>query len=506
MKPTPYFTRWLWVLVAVLLSVMPLASFAKDLDETTASAVHVLRESMRVRSDGEHHKMLTAMRELRDPALKPLFSSLIRSSNPGLMIHGFLGSALCDPKHQMDLARIAAIENPALQAEIISAAMDSDLLTIEQNKQLIGWPGLDEAVKVIVSAPLVQAGGLTDISFLRTAVTSDNLARRSLASMLMLQLGHTEAGEGLEQLNQDSTAKRDAVRRMLLETAIRYEFNRSASWAAAVSTEEGVDSQLGLLALRTAMRFGYPGAVNQWRSRFASTTDIAKRLRLAMVALGLAPWLDPGFFEPLQAIDDPLISRMGHAGAAIAGEKQIDLAMINLIELHHPIANRWALDYAERYASPNDAQVIFLGLVMTFEDYHQRNRREGLRMVVEAVRMMFEADAGSAVSLLKPMLNDKEADTALIQGIFLGLIRCANDDPAQVVKGLAPFSDPKSNHLALLLMAKHGHRLTSRQFKDLELLVRGGGGLTEALRVQVAWAYLKQTDQTRLAVDHVLGG
>ena len=499
-------THWVGSAVSLgLFLTVSAADLAAELDEAARSAVMLLRASTTIPPNDPSRLLTPALRELRDPALTPLFKQLAQSSHPVLKVHGLLGLAECDPKNQLDLVRIAAIEDPAIQAEMISAAIDSKILTIEQSKQLVTWPGLDLAVKVIVAARLVQEHQLTDIEFLQQALESDNLARRSMASLLLLQLGHDNQLQLLNELNRSTDPQRDHVRRMLMKTAIRYEFHRAAPWAYDICTDTTTNPKLSLAALHTALRFGQRGANNLWKDRFASTQDPAQRIRLAFMAMDTAPWLKQNFFTMLASDNDTLIQRIGQVGAAIASEQQIDLAVVSLIEMQHPIANQWALRYAQKHADDQDARMILLGLIMSFEDYKPQVRTKVLHQIISATRILSKRDAGAAAALLKPILASDKTDTLLTQGILLGLIRSSGDRPSRAIVGRGPFPHPKTNTLAIVLLAKDNQPLTQMQLNELKLLVRGGGDLPDDLRLRAAWGYLKRTNQVQMALAKVLG-
>ena len=484
---------------------IPAPGLAAELDEAARSAAMMLRASTTIRRDDPSSFMVPALRELRDPALTPLLNQLAQSPNPVLKVHGLLGLAECDPNHKLDLVRIATIEDPAIQAEMVSAAIDSKLLTIDQSKQLVTWPDLDLAIKVIVAAKLVQEHQLTDTGFLQQALESDNLARRGMASLLLLQLGHDDQRQFLDELNHSANPQRDQVRRMLMKTAIRYEFNQAASWAYNICIDPKTDPKLGLIALHTALRFGWRGAAETWRDRFTSTQDPAQRIRFAFMALELAPWVKSNFFTPLTTDNETLIQRIGQAGAAIASGQQIDLAIVSMIEMRHPVANRWALRYAQDHASDTDARMILLGLIMSFEDYSPKAQGKTIHQVISATRILSERDADATASLLRPILASSKTDALLVQGILLGLIRSSGDQPSRAIAGLGPFTHPKTNTLAIVLLAKDGQPLSQSQLNEIKLLVRGGSDLPKDLRLQVAWAYLKRTNQVQLALAKALG-
>jgi hypothetical protein len=326
-----------------------------------------------------------------------------------------------------------------------------------------------------------------------------------MASLLLLQLGHDDQRQFLDELNRSTDPQRDQVRQMLMKTAIRYEFNRAASWAYNICIDPETDPKLSLVALHTALRFGWRGAADTWHDRLTSSQDPAQRIRLAFMALESARWVKRNFFTPLTTDDETLIQRIGQAGAAIASGQQIDLAIVSMIEMRHPVANRWALRYAQNHASDTDARMILLGLIMSLEDYSPQARPKALHQVISATRILSKRDADATASLLRPILASSKTDALLAQGILLGLIRSSGDQPSRAIAGLGTFTHPKTNTLAIVLLAKDGQPLSQSQLNELKLLVRGGSDLPADLRLQAAWAYLKRTNQVQPALAKALG-
>ena len=61
------------------------------------SAVRVLRDGVQSRNDGLQHAAMVALRELRDPATRPLLERLLRSDDWSLRVDSVLGLAEIDP-------------------------------------------------------------------------------------------------------------------------------------------------------------------------------------------------------------------------------------------------------------------------------------------------------------------------------------------------------------------------------------------------------------------------
>ena len=473
--------------------------------ETFDAAVYMLKSCTSVRRDGQHHRLLRALRHLADPELAPLFTSLVDSPYTLFKIHGFLGATECDPDHRLDLTRIAAIKDPSEQAQIITATMDSGLLSDEQAQQITDWDGLDNGIKVVVARQLIKAGKFNKPEVLEQAGRSENLARRYLGLFLLGQQGDAAALARLDELDLSDDPKRDQVREMLLQVAVQHEFASIGPWALQVSRAPDTGRKLRLLALKTALRFDAPGAADAWGAQFAAEdANGADRKRLALLALDVAPLLAPGFFVPLIGSEDTLVDQIGKTGRAITTGRGIADEVQALIATGYPVGNTWALRYAGNHAGDADAVAILEALVSAYETGPDRGRIQRLDDAVSSTQLLFERDPEAATTFLRPILAAPASDPLLVQGVLLGLIRCTAGDPHRVIAGLPPFEARAARNLALLLRARAGQGLSVDALEELGLIVRGGGLRQGALRVQASWLYLKITNQVEPALAQVL--
>jgi hypothetical protein len=496
----PHSRRLPWLLVILLLTAAPVR--ADERSETTNSAIMLLRTSMQVHRNGQHNVLLRALRQMHDPELEPLFSELAQRDVPELKLHGLLGLAECSPERKIDLVRFAALENIGAQAQLIGAALDADLVNDEQARQIMNWDQIDPAVKLVLAAPLVKNKNLPSVEPLRASAKDENIAKRGVALVMLQQLSEPGALDGLREIARSADNKRDRTLEMMLQTAYQYEFDRVGPWALEVATQPGVTSHLGIAALRTAMRFGAPGATDVWKQQFESSPDPSVRTRLALEALRLSPWMEPGLYAPLIKSEDPVIKQIGVAGEAIASKQRIAESMVELIKQGNAFANGWAIAYARKFAAEADAKVILMELIHAAET-GEGWKAQRLADAVAAVEMLMEVAPKEGPQLIRPILANEKTDPKVAQAILLGLLG-SNGTSHEAAEGLT-FRDPLTSNLAVVLLAKTGRALNNEQLRDLSLVVRGGGVKQEPVRIQAAWIYLKMTGQSREALAQVLG-
>lgn len=502
----PPMIRALPILILTLLpGLAPVAANAADpSDQTVDSAVWLLKKATLVHQDGQHNVLLRALRQLGDADLEPLFNDLAGKSHPALKIHGILALAEISEDGKLDLAHVAELDDPATQARLLSTAIDSGLLSVEQARQMLAWSDLPPPVRIIVVSSLVERGRMDELPALSDALASDNPAVKGTAAMLRLQLGDEGAMEHLRRIDRSGDPSRDQVRMMLLQTATDRGFDRIGPWAMEVARDESAGKRLRLIALRAGVKFDAPEAVRYWRRRYDGAIGLADRIRLATLALDLAEKFPPEAFEPLIGEESELIRRMGRVGRAIAEGREAVEPILDLLEMNHLLASKWIAQHA-RDLSIDRAEPILMGIIRAAEGGSDADRFRGQRLenvVLAAQRLAEEAEAPGR--LFRELFEEVPPLTQ--EAMLMALIRSDAQRPQRLIAEVDEWPSETARSMALLLRAKHERALTERQLERLGLIVRGGAGLREPLRIQAAWIYLKQTKQDELAIASVLDG
>ncbi|MBI1372808.1 MAG: hypothetical protein GC159_08615 [Phycisphaera sp.] len=476
-------------------------------DETAESAVWLLKKGTLVHSNGLHNILLRALRQLNDPDLEPLFSGLVEKRHPVLKIHGILALGEISKDKVLDLKLVADLKDAGTQAQLVSSAIEGDLLNDKQCKEMMTWPGLETPVKIIIAAKLVAEKKLDtpeEKKLLTDAMSAENGAVRAMAALMKLQLGDASAMASLEKLNSDDQREVDNIRIMVLQSAMRYDFDSLAPLAMKWATEPNVDPAVSFLALRAAIKFGAPRAAEAWTQRYDSTDSLAERVRLAVLVLDLAEKLDPSTFDVLIKDDKlPTVQHVGEVGKLIASGKDATQPTIRLLEENNLLLTKWVFTYGKGL-SIDKGEPILVALIRNAEGGSNPDRFRGERLenVVLAAEQIAE-QAPDAKKIIGDLIN--EVPQLSQEAILMGLIRSEAKDPQTFIDGVTEWKGDTADALALLLRAKHGVAFDQAQIDKLALIVRGGAGLQEPLRVQAAWIYLKKTKQERFALANVLG-
>ncbi len=496
---------------AELADRLPAAAAIEADQQTTESALRLMQDATVAQLDGRHHTLLRALRHRRDATLRPLFAGLAEQGrHPSLRVHGLLGLAETSPRATLDYAAVAGIADPEVRRELISAALDGDLLKAALIEQLLAWPQLEPGVKLLLALPRVAAGGVDaeaeDMSVLRDLLNSPVPGQRYLAALLLKEAGYAPADERLAELLEPENAADPALVGMLLETSWDHGLAGTADWAAAVSSEASLPARVRLLGLKLAIRFGVPGAEADWAREMAEAEEPSGRLRLAMAGLAVAPWLSPTLPQ-IAAEGDPIIGGLREATRQIAarrageaGNAEVVAAVEQLLELHYAPAWRWVADYARQTASVELAAV----LIATYQVGDPRGRSRRLEAVASATQTLIEVEPETAVKLLSATLSADTASRSARRAVMLGLIRSRHPAAQEVLRRLPAEGDRPGRALRLVLQMQEPRPLSEEEAGDLLWLLDGGGGVDDTLRVQTAWAYLVATGQGTAATEALL--
>jgi hypothetical protein len=339
---------------------------------------------------------------------------------------------------------------------------------------------------------------------LEQAIGSENMAIKAVAALLKLQLGDTKALSVLQQLDNWTDANRDNVRNMVLQTAIRYKFQAVTPWAVKLAGEANANASITFLALRAGILFGSTDAAVIWTKRFESSTSPADRIRYSILAIDLADKLQPSLFDVMAKDDQELVKQMAIVGRLMAQKQDATAETIKLLNMNNVLTSQWVLQQGTEGADIAKAKPLLIAVIQAAEGgaNDPRFRAQRLESAVIATQQLVEK-APDAKNVLADLFMISPAMTQ--EAMLMGLVRSSATKPQELIAGIKQWKSEQAAALALLLRAKHNDTLSEPEMEQLKLIVRGGAGLQDPLRVQAAWIYLKRTGQDKVAIASILG-
>lgn len=466
------------------------------------SAVWLLKKTTLIHRDGKHNFLLRALRQLRDPQLKPLFSDLTQRPTPVLQIHGILGLGEIDSPPNIDLAHVANITDTTTQIQLLSTALSNKLLSDQQAQELLAWPSLEVGVKIIIATHLIQNDALLDTAILDQAMASTTPAIAATAALLSLQLGDTAALQILNDTHKLPLAERTPLYAALLKTAIRYDLHAIGPWALNLADNPDTDPDTATLALQTALDGDAPHATDTWIKFYNATQSVAQQTRLALLALELHPNVDPLAFQLMRQSETQVIRQVGHAGQLLNAHQDATQAILDLLLLNNVLASQWVSLYANDHPIDQTRRLL-VGIILAAqgEPNPPRFRDQRLINTVLAAKSIVEKEPDP-----KPIIQNllAQAQPLTQEAVIMGLIRADRPQPQTLLEGFTDFKSSQGASMATILRTRYSSTATLDDIKTLSLIVRGGSGLEDTLRVQASWIYLKLTNQQAIASAQIL--
>lgn len=487
-----------YVLLVLILTMPAYGQVSPWQDEASESATRLLSHAVDGDADMMGQVVLRALREFRDPQLEPLFTRMLESDVEIKRVHGILGLAEISDQREIDLSQLARIKDKNIRAQVISVALDEGMLSISATRDLLGWADLENTIKGVLAAHLIQQGVIDSREKLESLVElKGSVADVSVYELLALQVSGEASVSPFAQLRASDEATRLRVSLMLLGMSIRFDLDRVGPWAMQLATVRDHDPTLRLMGLRAAMKFGVDGAAEVFVQRYREAENDVDRMRLSLLALDVVDRVDPKIFTQMldtigeaEDITSNLLRAMSKAGQSAASESPDGQVISELVKFQHIPSSRWALRYAE--SQPRSiAEPILTELILAGEGggRFRSQRLEHVVLATEALHGKLDKPADVITGLFR------RVEPLVAEAMLMGLIRCRGEQPHRVIEEIETWTTPNARAMAILVKAKYADELTVEELQELALIVRGGTGLLLPLRTQSAWIYLKRTQQ-----------
>lgn len=511
--------RPLLLIVALLLScVTGRETSAEQTDPGVVAAQSLLKQATQPQRDASHNAMLLLLRQLDDPALLPLFQGLSNSPYLSMRIHGRLGAAALSPQRRIDLATLAEIKDQRELVQVLSAAIDDELIDNKAMATLLTWDGLDLPLRQAIALRLLGNGGEVDTTpfkeslavELNNELSAAKLLQFALGALLLAESGEQAGKDALNQLAGLRNASLNAVIGQALDAAMRQQFASIGPPALAIAKDADRDPALRLLAVQAALRVNHPGASQAWQAMFQSEDSSAQRIRLAMILLDASEQVDPSAFDTLDN-NGQWIGHIEQAGRAIASKQdKLGEAFEPLIATGQPLSVHWVVTYCQR-AQSAQGPALLDQVIRHHNAGPKHNRGRITQAAIAATSAFCEHYPEQAVQRLAKRLEATagpadDDSLALRQIILMGIARARSSHIEPLAQAITPdqHNDFTTEALRLFIRARHGAALTDKEWDRISDIVQGVGQFDDAMRLQLGWAYLKHKGQGKAAIADAL--
>ncbi|HBS28498.1 MAG TPA: hypothetical protein DEB06_03380 [Phycisphaerales bacterium] len=498
--------RWRALFAGVLLLGVPGAFGAPGaLDERLLAPLQraVVSPTLPRGNDGA----LAALRQLRDPALQPLFARLTSAPSPILRRHGVMGLAELESPARLRAVLLSKIESSEERSSIIGEALRSDLLVEEEVRALLQSEGLAPFVEVVLRGWLASRGldsGNGGTDRLKALAEDPSPVVAISALLLLCNGGDTGAGERLAALLEGLPAPEREPAVLVLSEQVRRDKVTGCDAAMARMFEAGAgDPGVQREALRAWLRVDAASAAPVWGEAYARADDLSDRLRLALVALEGSPGAPAAMFQPLVGEgQSALVRAIGAMGRAVASRTGTVEAARELAEQRYGPADAWMIERLEEI-DPDAARAGWVGILEAAGGRSSDQPvTETLPMAVKRLLTHNEEDRVMAAV----QTAARRGDETLCQAILTGFLR-VEPAPAWASEPLITWPGRTTAALAALVGARGDPKFADDPTR-LEALTEaavGRSGLPDAMRAQAAWLAARLRGQGSEALARLLG-
>ena len=496
--------RWNRVVLALLGGLILAMGARAGVDE---GVVDRLTEEMRraVANDARppNEGVLIAMRELRDERLRPLFAGMALRDEPSSKLHGIFGLADLTPERKVSIGQIAGVSDEGLRALILGRAIGGDYLTTRHMRQILNWPEIEPSLELSVTSKLMSAGEEVSVERLRTVAAScpeDQIASRVFALLLIAQLeGDSKATEARARLEEISPGARAPLVAFALTQIISERLLGLREFVIEMHEWARDRPHLRLQSIATLLVVEPGFGAEEWRTRYASESDLATRIRLALVLLQGIDHVGSEAFAPLIGDELPLIDHMGRAGHAVASGEGEAPALATLLADEHALSTAWAFETIAGFEPERRSRVLIEILSMSVPRASVDAKAPGY--LYEAARELESVDPGAIAPVLDAACES--GDERLCEAL-LAAINGTRPHIAWEIDAPPAWPGRTSLVLSVIAEARAGNALGE---EDLAILISAGTGgesLPPAFRAQAAWLALCQIGRDREALTKIL--
>lgn len=484
-----------------LLGALMMAGTAAAADsDFTDAAMRQLRDATRPQRSGSHLPNLAALRNLKDPALRPFFYQLAQHPEWAVQVHAVLGLAELGSDDSIDPWLVQQVSSQA-RGTLVAEALDTDLIGTEQMLQLLAWPLLEPRPKLMLVADLVTSGIEVEQAILKELAVASELDVALFASLMLG--GEQVLEEATTRLSHSSGRERHLAMTNTLRLIRIYRPPAAAAWLdglldanpLSLTSDDRYWTLLALLNMDAEL------GMAAWRREVPSVPSRQTQVRYALLLMEAGLPTDAVARARL-AIDsgDTLLDAMMRAGEAAALETpDCPRLVVALVETGHAASAEWAFRLLKRMDKALAIELLSMLAVLPDPGeggiVHPRRQQVAIR----AAEMLYEQDAKAALALLAAADDDSPQQEVLL----LALLQAGSDDASLAAAGLRRIGVGHADAMTLLLAARGTTSLPTADRRALGIIAAGGGRVQQPLQTQAAWLYLKRMGLTERALAAV---
>lgn len=486
-------------------------------NEAIDASVRHLRTAVTVQRDGSHLAMLFSLRQLRDPSLAPLFRQLVQHPEWQVQVHAVLGLAELNPapaegEHEASNGRLdpwlVAQITPTAQEAAIASGLDMSLLGSAEIAELLTSTSLPDLSRLMLLAEQITAGIAVDAAALRPLAQHEDVRIAGLASLLLAGGGDADRLNAfVSTFSSLSPQDQNLWLPWLLDAVRQYRLHAAAPWLiemlSALRDESASRSVVHALMLLDPQKH-----LATLKRTLGPNPSYRDRVHFGLMLLSLASNEDqpnaPALTEAFDFIrgQEELTRAIADVGKAMIAGNATAGSLIRLIDLSHLRSMEWAVHAAKKLSDAH-AKAVYAHMLDTLEAAPASAERAAITTIAAA--RLYDVDPHGTLARLEQATDD----SLVRQVILLGMLDSRAPLPDGAADRLKRAGFGRADSMATLLVAKHAEpagSLSPTDLRKLGMIASGGGRLSEPLRAQAAWLYLKHTKQIDAGLGRMFAG
>lgn len=466
------------------------------------SAVRALRESVGSANDGEQHAGMIALRELRDPTLKPLFEKYLRSDDWTLRVDSVLGLGELDVSGKIDVALVSALPAETDRETAIAAAVSLRMLDAERVASMLAWDDLPQAPRLLLACELRKLGGSPDPALVAKLAESRTPEIATLASALLLDLAPagsasasaaaSAADRARSLLSELPPKTRSAIVAQTCEACSLGSLRGAAAFCASLVALPDVADDARMRALGSLLVLAPEAAYPVLAARVEADRSQTSLMRHAAVLLASGARAPKAEWDRLRN-GDGLIEGLADAGTMF-GEGRDEDAYARLLDLKHRVAMRAATEGALRVGGSSERA---LGIASA--RYLAKERRAAAPLAESLTRAILRL-ATIAPEELAATLAEVEDERSIQETVLLALASAGSPDASKAALSARGRTSRTGEAMIDVLAARHAATCDEAALRELATIAGGGANVSSVIRTQAAWLWLRHAGRTADAI------
>ena len=469
--------------------------------DPTDSTLRALREGLTSTNDGVQHASMVALRQLRDPSLRPFFERMTKSDDWSLRVDAVLGLAELAQGARIDLELVESLPGETDRESAISAAITLELLDAERVATLLSWDDLPPMAKALLAAELRKLGGTPDGALLAKLSQSKTPEVAGIAAAIELDLGtpgaQAAADAVLATLGALPARARSSAAAQIAEACSISRLRGAAPFVGSLCALADIAPDARMRALGSLLvlspESGYPlfaKAVEGDRSQLSL-------VRHAAVLLASGARAPEAEWNRLRN-GDALLEGIADTGAMLARGDDLS-AYAKIVSLNHRITLIAALEGARRIG-PSAERALGIEALALLRD-RSKNLGPLLDPALRALARLAATAPGELRVALEESLSADAPNRELQEAILMSLLGSGTPEASEVASVARGRATRLGEAFICLSRARASQNLEQADIDFLATIAGGGANVDPTLRTQAAWLWTRHAGRASPVTD-----